>query len=64
MIGLVPLLGSQGAGAGVMKRVAAPRVGGLFTSAFLTLEGIPVIYTWWRFREWRQAAKWPGEIAS
>ena len=55
MIGLVPLLWSQGAGADVMKRVAAPMVGGLFTSAFLTLEVIPVIYTWWRWREWSRA---------
>ena len=53
MIGLVPLLWSQGAGADVMKRVAAPMVGGLFTSAFLTLEIIPVIYVWWRFRQWK-----------
>jgi Cu(I)/Ag(I) efflux system membrane protein CusA/SilA len=53
MIGLVPLLWSQGAGADVMKRVAAPMVGGLFTSAFLTLEIIPVLYTWWRHREWQ-----------
>jgi Cu(I)/Ag(I) efflux system membrane protein CusA/SilA len=57
MIGLVPLLWSQGAGADVMKRVAAPMVGGLFTSAFLTLEIIPVIYTWWRWREWRRAER-------
>ena len=49
MIGLVPLLWSQGAGADVMKRVAAPMVGGLFTSAFLTLEIIPVVYTYWRY---------------
>jgi len=54
MLGLVPLLWSQGAGADVMKRVAAPMVGGLFTSAFLTLEIIPVIYTWWRHREWQR----------
>jgi Cu(I)/Ag(I) efflux system membrane protein CusA/SilA len=54
MIGLVPLLWSQGAGADVMKRVAAPMVGGLFTSAFLTLEIIPVIYVWWRFRQWKR----------
>ncbi|MEK7347412.1 MAG: efflux RND transporter permease subunit [Candidatus Eisenbacteria bacterium] len=61
MIGLVPLLWSQGAGADVMKRVAAPMVGGLFTSAFLTLEIIPVVYTYWRYaqlrREQREAAK-------
>ncbi len=62
MIGLVPLLWSQGAGADVMKRVAAPMVGGLFTSAFLTLEIIPVVYTYWRWgqlqRE-RRAAQAP-----
>jgi Cu(I)/Ag(I) efflux system membrane protein CusA/SilA len=31
-----------------MKRIAAPMVGGLLTSAFLTLEVIPVVYTYWR----------------
>ncbi len=54
MIGLVPLLWSQGAGADVMKRVAAPMVGGLVTSAFLTLEIIPVIYTYWRYAQLRR----------
>jgi Cu(I)/Ag(I) efflux system membrane protein CusA/SilA len=54
MLGLVPLLWSQGAGADVMKRVAAPMVGGLFTSAFLTLEIIPVVYTYWRYAQWRR----------
>ena len=48
LIGLVPLLWAQGSGADVMKRIAAPMVGGLVTSAFLTLEIIPVIYTYWR----------------
>jgi Cu(I)/Ag(I) efflux system membrane protein CusA/SilA len=54
MIGLVPLLWSQGAGADVMKRVAAPMVGGLFTSAFLTLEIIPVVYAYWRYGQLRK----------
>ncbi len=54
MIGLVPLLWSHGAGADVMKRVAAPMVGGLFTSAFLTLEIIPVVYTYWRWSQWKR----------
>ncbi len=54
MIGLLPLLWSQGAGADVMKRVAAPMVGGLFTSAFLTLEIIPVVYAYWRFSQLRR----------
>ncbi|MDD4051083.1 MAG: efflux RND transporter permease subunit, partial [candidate division Zixibacteria bacterium] len=49
MIGLVPLLWAQGSGADVMKRIAAPMVGGLISSAFLTLEILPVIYTYWRY---------------
>jgi len=57
MIGLVPLLWSQGSGADVMKRVAAPMVGGLFTSAFLTLEIIPVVYTYWRYAQLKREQK-------
>ena len=48
LVGLLPLLWATGSGADVMKRIAAPMVGGLITSAFLTLEVIPVIYTYWR----------------
>jgi Cu(I)/Ag(I) efflux system membrane protein CusA/SilA len=48
LVGLVPLLWASGSGADVMKRLAAPMVGGLVTSAFLTLEIIPVISTYWR----------------
>jgi Cu(I)/Ag(I) efflux system membrane protein CusA/SilA len=48
LTGLIPLLWATGSGADVMKRIAAPMVGGLLTSAFLTLEIIPVIYTYWR----------------
>jgi Cu(I)/Ag(I) efflux system membrane protein CusA/SilA len=48
LVGLVPLLWADGSGADVMKRVAAPMIGGLVTSAILTLEIIPVIYTYWR----------------
>jgi len=48
MIGLVPLLWASGTGADVMKRIAAPMVGGLVSSTFLTLEIIPVVYTYWR----------------
>ncbi len=38
---LLPLLWAEGAGADVMRRVAAPMLGGLATSAFLTLEVLP-----------------------
>jgi copper/silver efflux system protein len=48
---LLPLLWAQGAGAEIMRRVAAPMIGGLLTSAFLTLEVIPVLYTIWRTRQ-------------
>jgi Cu(I)/Ag(I) efflux system membrane protein CusA/SilA len=48
LVGLIPLLWATGSGADVMKRIAAPMVGGLVTSAFLTLEIIPVVYTYWR----------------
>ncbi len=48
---LLPLLWSDGAGAEIMKRVAVPMIGGLATSAFLTLEVIPVLYTIWRARQ-------------
>ena len=48
LVGLVPLLWATSSGADVMKRIAAPMVGGLLTSAFLTLEIIPVVVTYWR----------------
>jgi Cu(I)/Ag(I) efflux system membrane protein CusA/SilA len=48
---LLPLLWARGAGAEIMRRVAAPMLGGLVTSAFLTLEVIPVLYTIWRTRQ-------------
>jgi Cu(I)/Ag(I) efflux system membrane protein CusA/SilA len=57
LVGLVPLLWSEGAGADVMKRIAAPMVGGLVTSAFLTLELIPVVYTYWRYAQLKRAQR-------
>ena len=58
LVGLVPLLWASGSGADVMKRIAAPMVGGLVTSAFLTLEIIPVISSYWRREQllWEQLA--------
>ncbi|HEY3595062.1 MAG TPA: efflux RND transporter permease subunit, partial [Polyangiaceae bacterium] len=57
LIGLVPLLWATGSGADVMKRIAAPMVGGLLSSAFLTLELIPVIYTYWRYAQLKRAER-------
>ena len=55
--GLLPLLWAEGAGAEIMRRVAAPMLGGLVTSAFLTLEVLPVLYTIWRYRQLRRAQR-------
>ena len=53
IVGLMPLLWSEGTGADVMKRIAAPMVGGLISSTVLTLIVIPAIYTIWRDLELR-----------
>ncbi len=44
MAGLLPILWSSGTGSEVMRRIAAPMVGGMVTSTVLTLLVIPVIY--------------------
>jgi len=48
ILGLLPIMLGTGAGSDVMKRVAAPMVGGLVTSTVLTLVIIPVIYFIWK----------------
>jgi Cu(I)/Ag(I) efflux system membrane protein CusA/SilA len=48
ILGLLPLLWSHGTGADVMKRIAAPMIGGLVTSIILTLVIIPAIYAIWK----------------
>ncbi|HSL22886.1 MAG TPA: efflux RND transporter permease subunit, partial [Vicinamibacterales bacterium] len=48
-LGLVPIMWSAGAGADVMKRIAAPMVGGIFTSFILELMVYPVIYEIWKW---------------
>jgi Cu(I)/Ag(I) efflux system membrane protein CusA/SilA len=49
-MGLMPIMWSTGSGADVMKRVAAPMVGGLFTSFLMELLVYPAIYLLWRRR--------------
>ena len=48
MAGLAPILWSRGTGADVMKRIAAPMVGGMISATILTLVVIPAIYLVWR----------------
>ena len=46
--GLLPIMWSSGTGADVMKRIAAPMVGGVVTTALVVLLVFPVIYCIWR----------------
>lgn len=48
--GLLPIMWSHGAGADVMKRIAAPMVGGVVTSGIMELLVYPVIFYIWRSR--------------
>ncbi len=50
MLGLVPLLWSSGTGADVMKRIAAPMVGGLVSSFALELLVYPALFAFWKGR--------------
>ena len=52
-VGLIPIMWSTGTGADVMKRIAAPMVGGIFTSFLLELVVYPAIYEVW---------KWHGQV--
>jgi len=47
--GLVPIMWSMGAGSDVMKRIAAPMIGGIFTSFLLELLVYPAIYQIWKW---------------
>ena len=48
IMGLLPIMWSTGTGADVMKRIAAPMIGGMVTSTILTLLVIPTIYFIWK----------------
>ncbi|HEX3036215.1 MAG TPA: efflux RND transporter permease subunit [Thermodesulfobacteriota bacterium] len=48
-MGLIPIMWSTGSGADVMKRIAAPMIGGIFTSFILELVVYPAIYWIWRW---------------
>jgi Cu(I)/Ag(I) efflux system membrane protein CusA/SilA len=50
LIGLLPIMWGHGAGGDVMRRIAAPMIGGMVSSTILTLLVIPAIYAVWRSR--------------
>src|SRR3989339_746857 len=51
IFGLMPVMLSVGAGADVMKRIAAPLIGGVISSTILNLIVLPAIYTIWKSKE-------------
>ena len=62
LFGLLPLMWSTGSGADVMKRIAAPMVGGIITSFLMELVIYPPIFAIWKwYWEVRPALKHAGE---
>jgi Cu(I)/Ag(I) efflux system membrane protein CusA/SilA len=50
-MGLIPIMWSMGTGADMMKRIAAPMIGGILTSFILELLVYPPLYAMWKQRE-------------
>lgn len=57
MLGLLPIMWATGAGSDLMKRIAAPMVGGLVTSFALELLVYPAVYLLWQQRQFTPAAR-------
>jgi copper/silver efflux system protein len=55
--GLLPIMWSTGTGSEVMRRIAAPMVGGMLSSTVLTLVVIPALFAWLK---WRQIERGQG----
>ncbi len=64
VIGLLPIMWSHGTGADVMKRIAAPMVGGLITVVVVVLLVFPAIYYIWRARGLPQASHGTAQVLS
>lgn len=60
-MGLVPIMYSTGSGADVMKRIAAPMLGGVGSALILVLVVFPAIFSFWRGRGLPALAPRPGE---
>lgn len=60
VIGLMPIMWSQETGAEVMKRIAAPLVGGVMTSGLVVLVVLPLVYSIWKSRGLSKGEKFTG----
>src|SRR5213594_2743581 len=56
-MGLVPIMWSTGTASDVMQRIAAPMIGGIFTSFLIELLVYPVMYEIWKTREVHRQAQ-------
>jgi Cu(I)/Ag(I) efflux system membrane protein CusA/SilA len=59
-MGLVPIMWASGTGSEVMQRIAAPMIGGIFTSFLMELLVYPVVYELWKARELRREGAAPA----
>ena len=57
LFGLLPILLGEGSGADVMKRIAAPMMGGVITSFLLELIVYPAVFAWWKGRHLPERAR-------
>ncbi|MBI3316071.1 MAG: efflux RND transporter permease subunit [Candidatus Omnitrophica bacterium] len=64
MMGLMPIMWSMGTGADVMKRIAAPMIGGLVTSFIMELLVYPPIYSLWKWNDKKNELRTPGVVLS
>jgi Cu(I)/Ag(I) efflux system membrane protein CusA/SilA len=65
ILGLAPVMWATGTGADVMKRLAAPMVGGVSSAMLLTLVVIPALYVIWIWQtevKYRQAGEDHGAL--
>jgi Cu(I)/Ag(I) efflux system membrane protein CusA/SilA len=62
-IGLLPIMWAIGTGSDIMKRIAAPMIGGVFTSFLLELVVYPAIYQTWKWHfELKKGAPPQGSV--
>lgn len=57
LAGLLPIMIGEGAGSEVMRRIAAPMLGGMITAPLVSMVLIPVLYVMWKSRELRRTGR-------
>jgi Cu(I)/Ag(I) efflux system membrane protein CusA/SilA len=58
---LVPIMVGEGTGSEIMRRIAAPMLGGMITAPLVSMLVIPVLYVLWKGRELTSGADGNGE---